>query len=99
MLPFMTLFAAAIKLSAAPPIAGEVRIPGGRATIVVSAVLGSATTLVSMSLAFVPPPDEQDPVMAVVKVAVTTAALLLGGVGAYVWGNVRVRRAAAAAAV
>jgi hypothetical protein len=45
-----------------------------------------------MLLSFVPAPEEEDPTMAVIKVATTTAALLLGGMAVYVVGNARARR-------
>jgi amino acid transporter len=95
MLPILLLFGAAMKLSAEPPIEGEVRIRGGRMTVVGTALLGSITTLASMTLSFVPPPEEENPTTAVLKVAVTTGALLLGGAAVYVVGSVRARRALA----
>jgi fluoride ion exporter CrcB/FEX len=95
-LPILLLFGAAMKLSAEPPLEGEVRIRGGRITVVATALLGSVTTLASMMLSFVPPPEEENPTSAVLKVAVTTGALLLGGAAVYVIGSVRARRAALA---
>jgi fluoride ion exporter CrcB/FEX len=85
-----------MKLSAEPPLEGEVRIRGGRVTVVATALLGSVTTLASMMLSFVPPPEEENPTSAVLKVAVTTGALLLGGAAVYVIGSLRARRAALA---
>jgi glutamate:GABA antiporter len=92
MLPFLPLFGAAIRLSAEPLRADEVRIPGGRLTVVAAAVLGFATTLGSIVLAFLPPPEESRPAIAVLKVAATTAALLLAGAAFYIAGTLRVRR-------
>jgi amino acid transporter len=96
MLPILLLFGAAMKLSAEPPLEGEVRIRGGRITVIATALLGSVTTLASMMLSFVPPPEEENPTSAVLKVAVTTGALLLGGAAVYVIGSLRARRAALA---
>lgn len=92
-LPFLPLFGAAIRLSAGAPVGGEVRIPGGRITIVALATLGFATTAFSIVLAFVPPPDEPNPALAVLKVAGVTAVLLLAGAMIYANGSARSRRA------
>jgi amino acid transporter len=92
MLPFVPLFAAAIKLSAGAPVPGEVRIPGGRHTVVVMALIGLATTLGAIALAFVPPADEDRPAIAVLKVAGMTTALLLAGAAVYFAGSARARR-------
>ena len=96
MLPFLFLFGAAIKLSGGPHLAGEARIPGGRVTIVAVALLGLVTTAGSIALAFVPPPEEPNPAMAILKVTALTAALLLGGAALYAAGNARVRRSCGA---
>jgi glutamate:GABA antiporter len=92
LLPFVPLFAAAIKLSAAPPVAGEIRIWGGRVTIIVLALLGLATTLGAMALSLVPAADETNPMLAALKVVGMTAALLLSGAGVYLAGVARARR-------
>ncbi|HEY0341334.1 MAG TPA: APC family permease [Steroidobacteraceae bacterium] len=91
MLPILLLFGASMKLSAAPPLEGQRHIWGGRTTVVIAALLGSVTTLASMLLSFVPSPEEENPTSAVLKVAMTTGALLLGGAGVYVIGSVRAR--------
>ena len=92
MLPFVPLFGAAIKLSAGAPVPGEVRIPGGRHTVLVMATIGLATTLGAMAIAFVPSPDEHHPALAVLKVAGMTLTLLLAGAAIYLAGNARARR-------
>jgi len=97
--PFLFLFGAAIKLSAAAETVRKARIPGGRPTIVVIAVLGLATTVASMVISFVPPPDEEHPTLAVVKIAGLTAVLLIGGAALYAAGSVRTRRQKALAAL
>jgi glutamate:GABA antiporter len=91
MIPFVFLFGAAIKLSAGPAGMGESRIPGGRATVVAIALLGIATTVASMVISFVPPPDEEHPMLAVLKIAGITTVLLLAGAGVYAAGSLRAR--------
>jgi amino acid transporter len=99
MLPFVALFAAAIKLSGGPPEPHEIRIPGGRFTIIALALLGLVTTVGAIALALIPPADDPNPALAVLKVVGTTAALLLAGTGVYLSGSKRVRQAVAATAV
>jgi amino acid transporter len=98
MAPYLLLFAAAIRLSAAASVSGEVRLPGGRITLIAVATLGFATTAFSMALAFLPPPDEPNPMLVIFKVAGVTAALLLAGSMVYAISGARARRAIPAAA-
>jgi amino acid transporter len=98
MLPYLFLFTAAIRLSGGEQSAGELRIPGGRYTIVVTALLGLVTTIGAIILAVLPRPDEPNKVLAVVKIVGMTAAMLAGGVAIYVGGKRRARRAARPAA-
>lgn len=95
--PFLFLFGAAIRLSAGKEVLGKARIPGGRLTIVVIALIGIATTIASMGISFVPPPDEEHPILAVIKIGGLTAVLLLGGAALYVAGSIRARRRVALA--
>jgi amino acid transporter len=95
MLPFLALFASAIKLSGGEPVPGEARIPGGRITVVLMGVVGLLTTLAAIVLALVPAPGEQHPLLALLKVAGTTLVLLGIGVVVYLVGSRAARRAAA----
>jgi glutamate:GABA antiporter len=92
MLPFLALFGSAIRLSAGAPVAGEAHIPGGRLTVVVTALIGLATTAGAMMLAFIPSPEEPHPALAVLKVSGTTVILLLVGAGIYLAGSARAQR-------
>jgi amino acid transporter len=94
MLPFLWLFGAAIKLTGGTSLGASVRIPGGRLTVIVLALLGLATSGGSIVLAFVPPPEEADPLLAVLKVAGMTLLLLLSGAAVYLGGRRRLRRQA-----
>ncbi len=94
MVPFLFLFASAIKLYAEPATAEALRFPGGRFTVVAAAAIGFTTTLVSMILAGFPADDDPNKVLAVVKVVGLTALVVLSGVAIYLTGR---RRAAAAA--
>ena len=91
-IPFLFLFASAIKLHVEPPPPGTLRIPGGRITVIAMAALGFVTTLGSMVLAAVPPPDDPNQALAVTKVVGLTGLLL--GIGIALYRNGR-RRATA----
>ncbi|MFM7783322.1 MAG: APC family permease [Gammaproteobacteria bacterium] len=93
MLPFLALFASAIRLSGEPAEPGETRIPGGKYTVRAMATLGLLTTSAAMVLALVPAADEANPLLAVGKVGGTTVVLVAIGLLIYRSG---VRRAAAA---
>jgi hypothetical protein len=75
-------------------VPGEVRIPGGRLTVVAMALIGLTTTLGAIALGFVPSRDEENPAIAVLKVAGTTTTLLLAGAAVYFAGSARARRLA-----
>ncbi len=89
MLPFMLLFASAIKLDAEPPPPGAVRIPGGRWTIAVFALVGLATTVVAAVLAVFPADDDPDKVLSVLKIFGLTALVVGSGAAVYLAGRRR----------
>jgi amino acid transporter len=92
MLPFLSLFGAAIRLSRGPGRPGELRIPGGRVTIVALALVGLATTVGATVLAFMPAPEEVNPTLAMFKVAGLTAIILAAGAAVYATGKARALR-------
>jgi hypothetical protein len=98
MLPYLFLFSAAIRLSGGERTSGELRIPGGRYTIVLTAVLGLGTTIGAIILAVVPRPDEPNKMLSVIKIVGMTAAMLAAGVAIYASGRRRARRAASSVA-
>ena len=65
------------------------RVPGGRAVAVLLASIGFVVTLVSIVLACIPPDDEPDKVLAVVKVVGASAILVGVGVIVYLIGKQR----------
>ncbi|HYL00420.1 MAG TPA: APC family permease [Steroidobacteraceae bacterium] len=93
MLPYLLLFAATIRLARGAAAGGGLRVAGGRATLTALAVVGFATTAASLMLAFLPPPEESNPALAILKVGGLTAVLLGGGALIYVIGSARARRA------
>jgi len=85
-IPFLALFASAIKLQAGAAPA-TVRIPGGRATIAIAATLGLLTTAASIALAIFPPADEPNKALAVVKIIGLTVLMVGSGMAFYRFGG------------
>ena len=82
-IPYLFLFASTIRLSKAPMPEGASRLPGGRPVAVALAVLGFVTTLAGLVLAFVPPDDEKNKTLAVVKIAGLTLLLVVLALATY----------------
>jgi amino acid transporter len=95
--PFVFVFAAAIKLQGAPAAPGGFRVPGGRFTVTAMALVGLLTTVVSMFLTLLPPPDDPAGLLTVGKVGGLTLVLLLAGAGLFVRGRTRAAAGASAA--
>ncbi|HEY5425272.1 MAG TPA: APC family permease [Candidatus Tumulicola sp.] len=87
MLPFILLFASAIKLYAPSSVPGLVRIPGGRWTVATAALIGLATTVVAAVFAVFPADDDPNKALSVEKVLGLTALMVGTGVIVYLFGN------------
>jgi amino acid transporter len=90
-IPFLFMFAAMMKLQREPAGPDVIRVPGGSSVAIVLAGLGFLTTAVSIVLACVPPDDEPNKALAVVKVVGASALLVAIGIVVYLIGR---RRAA-----
>jgi amino acid transporter len=88
-IPFLFMFAALIKLQREPAGPGVMRVPGGPPVAIAAAALGFVTTAVSIVLACVPPGDEPNKTLAVVKVVGSSTVLVLVGIVVYVIGRRR----------
>jgi amino acid transporter len=87
LLPFLFLFASALKLRGAVGSPAEIRIPGGAATIFVAACIGLATTLVAIVFAGFPAANDPNKTLAVVKVVGLTVLVLAAGLAIYMRGR------------
>src|SRR3954469_11975497 len=92
-IPFLFMFAAMIVLQREPAGPGVMRVPGGKPVAILLAAVGFAVTLLSIVLACIPPDEEPNKTLAVVKVVGASAALVLIGAVVYMLGRRRARAA------
>jgi amino acid transporter len=94
-IPFLYLFGAMIKLQREPASSDVIRVPGGKPVATLVALVGLATTTLTIVLSVIPQPDEPNKPLAVLKIVGGTAALVLLGAWIYFSGKRRAGRAAA----
>jgi glutamate:GABA antiporter len=95
-IPYLYLFAAMIKLQREPAGPDVIRVPGGRPVATLVAIVGFLTTSLTIILSLIPQPDEPNKLLAVVKVAGSTAIVMIVGVVIYWFGKKRAQRTSAA---
>src|SRR5262245_41648527 len=88
-IPFLFMFAAMIALQREPAGPGVMRVPGGTPAAIALASVGFIVTAVSIILACIPPDEEPNKTLAVVKVV--GASLVLVAIGAIVYAAGRRR--------
>jgi amino acid transporter len=88
-IPFLYLFGAVIRLQREPPGGEGFRIPGGRPVLITLAILGLLTTIISSVLACIPPDDEPNKTLAVMKLLGSTACVVAIGTLIYWLGKRR----------
>jgi glutamate:GABA antiporter len=88
-IPYLYLFASMLKLQGEPAGADVIRVPGGKPVAYALAILGFTTTLFTIGLSVLPPPDEPNKPLAVLKIVGGCGALLLIGVWLYRSGKRR----------
>jgi glutamate:GABA antiporter len=93
-IPYLLMFAAAIRLQREPIPPGAFRIWGGRTAATLVAAVGFTTTAISCVLSLIPDPSDPNPVLSFTKVAGLTAVTVAIGVILYLMGAARARRAA-----
>ncbi len=86
LLPFLFLFAAALKLRGSPRTPDMVRIPGGSVTVAIAALIGLITTLSAIVFAGFPADSDPNKPLAVAKVIGLTAIVLGSGIAMYLAG-------------
>jgi len=82
-LPFIYMFSAVIRLQREPTGPEVMRIPGGKPVAILLAILGLLTTMISSLLACIPPAEEPNKVLAVIKLLGSSG--LMVGIGAVIY--------------
>jgi amino acid transporter len=95
-IPFLYMFAAAIKLSRRPDRKTNehaVLIPGGQTGVWIACTLAFSVTLLSIIVSVLPPGDAADREVFLAKVIGTTLVMVAVGLGLY-WHGARAKRSA-----
>jgi len=92
-IPFLFMFAAMIVLQREPAGPDVMRVPGGTPVAIALAATGFVVTAVSIVLACIPPDEEPNKMLAVVKVVGSSAILVAAGAIVYLLGRRRARTA------
>ncbi len=78
-IPYLYVFAAMIRLQREPAGPEVIRVPGGRPVAVLISAIGLLTTTATILLSVVPPADDPNKPLAVLKIAGGTAVLMAAG--------------------
>jgi glutamate:GABA antiporter len=82
-IPYLFLFASAVRLQSQPLPPASFRLPGGKRTIIVLACIGFLSTACTIVLSLFPGEDDAHPVLTLSKVVIMTLVLLAAGVAIY----------------
>jgi amino acid transporter len=91
-IPYLYLFAAMFKLQSEPVGPDVIRVPGGKPVAYTVSIVGFATTVLTIAVSVLPPPDEPNKPLAVFKIVGGCGALVLIGVWLYLAGKRRAGR-------
>jgi len=96
-LPYLTMFAAMVRLQREPAGPDVMRVPGGRPVAILCGLTGFLTSLIAIVLAAIPPEGEAHPGRYVAKVVGLSLLLVVAGIGTYALGSRKKQRAERAA--
>ena len=82
-IPYLFLFAAMFKLQSETASPGIIRVPGGKPVARLVAIVGFLTTSFTIALSLLPPPDEPNKALAVLKIVGLSGVLVLMGVAIF----------------
>jgi amino acid transporter len=82
-IPYLFLFASAIRLQSEPRPEQAFHLPGGKRTVIVLACVGFVSTACTIVLSLFPAEDDAHPTATLLKILVMTIVLLGGGVAIY----------------
>jgi amino acid transporter len=82
-IPYLFLFASAIRIQSQPLPPASFRLPGGPRTIVALACIGFLSTACTIVLSLFPAEDDAHPALTLFKILIMTLVLLVAGVAIY----------------
>jgi amino acid transporter len=82
-IPYLFLFASAVRAQSQPLPPASFRMPGGKRTIVALACIGFLSTVCTIVLSLFPAEDDAHPVRTLFKIVIMTLVLLTAGVAIY----------------
>jgi len=88
-IPYLYLFASMFRLQREPAGSDVIRVPGGKPAACALSIVGFATTVFTIALSVLPPPDEPNKPLAVFKIVGGCGALLAIGMWLYWTGRRR----------
>jgi len=91
-IPYLYLFASMFKLQGETAGSDVIRVPGGKPVAYAVSIIGFATTLFTIAISVLPPPDEPNKPLAVFKIVGGCGALVLIGMWLYWAGKRRARK-------
>jgi glutamate:GABA antiporter len=87
-IPYLLLFAALIRL-ARRGVLTRLPLPGGVPVAITLAAVGFCSTALTIVLSTIPAPDDANPPLAVAKVLLSTAAIVIAGLAVFALGRRR----------
>ena len=88
-IPYLYLFAAMFKLQSEPAGPDVIRVPGGKPVARLVAIIGFITTSITIAISLLPPPDEPNKLLAVIKIIGLSGLLVLVGVAIFYRPRIR----------
>ena len=88
-IPYLYLFAAMFKLQSEPAGPDVIRVPGGKPAARLIAIVGFLTTSLTIAISLLPPPDEPNKPLAVIKIVGLSTLLVLIGVAIFYQPRIR----------
>ena len=91
-LPYLFLFSAMIRLQRRPAGAEVRRVPGGKPVAILLALIGLASTAITIVLSVIPGAEETNKPLAVAKVIGSMTLLVALGVAVFLFSRYKTRR-------
>jgi amino acid transporter len=93
-IPYLYLFLALIRLVRRPGVFAAGQVPGGVPVAIALASVGFISTAMTILLSAIPPPEEPNQALAIGKLLLSSAGVLLAGAAVFALGARRKRRLA-----